>query len=49
MVGKINVHYCPTKEIWSNAINKLKYDTPFKIDLANLTNVPLGYGDDVKF
>ena len=42
------MQYCPTKEMWSDVLNKPKNGTPFRKDPAKLMNVPLGYGDNVE-
>ncbi len=42
------MQYCPTKEMWSDVLNKPKNGTLFRKDRAKLMNVPVGYDDNVE-
>ncbi len=40
--GEVDIHYCPTEEMWSHTLNKPKNTIPFQKDQARLMNIPLG-------
>ncbi len=47
--GEVNIRYCPTKQMWSDILNKPKQGAPFRKDSVMLMNTPIDYNDRVEF
>ncbi len=47
--GEVDIRYCPTKQMWSDILNKPKQGAPFIKDRAMLMNVPINYDDRVEY
>ena len=46
--GELEVQYCPTKKMWTDVLNKPEQGAKFRLDRAELMNVPVDYDDDVE-
>ena len=46
---EVRIRYCPTKEMWSNVLNKPKQGAPFRKDQAIVMDVPEKYDDNVEY
>ena len=46
--GELKVQYYPTENMWTNVLNKPEQGAKFRLDRAELMNVPVDYGDDVE-
>ena len=46
--GELEVQYCPTKKMWTNVLNKPEQGAKFRLDRAELMNVPVDYNDNVE-
>ena len=46
--GELEVQYCPTEKMWTNVLNKPEQGAKFRLDRAELMNVPVDYDDDVE-
>ena len=46
--GELEVQYCPTKEMWTDVLNKPEQGAKFRLDRAELMNVPVDYHNDVE-
>ena len=46
--GELEVQYCPTKKMWTDVLNKPEQGAKFRLDRAELMNVPVDYDDNVE-
>ena len=46
--GEIEVQYCPTEKMWTDVLNKPEQGAKFRLDRAELMNVPVDYDDNIE-
>ncbi len=46
--GELDISYCPTKQMWSDILNKPKQLAPLRKDRSILMNVPVEYDNGVE-
>jgi len=46
--GELEVQYCPTEKMWTDVLNKPEQGAKFRLDRAELMNVPVDYDDEVE-